>query len=133
MYQESLDFKQHIHLLGVSYLSNFLDRAGFTIVEVITDPKHHYQLLAQTQSKSFVIAVRTAYHPNFGTLDTNTLGNLIKESEKLGAIPHFAGLAVVPAEKNVTDIPGSPKDNIFDVIFNGIRAVSASEISSTHH
>ena len=133
MYQESIDFKQHIHLLGVSYLSNFLDRAGFTIVEVITDPKHHYQLWAQTQSKSFLIAVRTAYYPNFGRLDTNTLENLIKESENLGAIPHFAGLAVVPADKNVSDLPGSPKDNMFDVIFNGIRAVSTSEISSTHH
>ena len=62
MYQESLDVKQHIHLLGVSYVSNFLDRAGFTILEANTDQNHHFQLLAKINDKSFLIAIRTAHH-----------------------------------------------------------------------
>ena len=98
MYQESLDFKQHIHLLGVSYVSNFLDRVGFTILEVNTDQTHHYQLLAKINEKSFLIAIRTAHRPKLGTLDTCTMEKLRRESEKLNAIPHFAGLTVVPVD-----------------------------------
>ena len=127
MYQEGLDFKQHIHLLGVSYLSNFLDRVGFTILEVNTDPNHHYQLLVKINDKSLLIAVSTAYHPKLGTLDSHTMEQLLRESEELKAIPHFAGLTVVPADKNDTEVNGSLEDQMFRVVFNGISAIRTSE------
>ena len=123
MYQESLDFKQHIHLLGVSYVSNFLDRVGFTILEVNTDQNHHYQLLAKINEKSFLIAIRTAHRPKLGTLDTSTLEKLRRESEKLNATPHFAGLTVVPEDGNDPEIDGSSEGQMLKVIFSGICAI----------
>lgn len=123
MYQESLDFKQHIHLLGVSYVSNFLNRVGFTILEVNTDQNHHYQLLAKISDKSFLIAIRTAHHPKLGTLDACTMEKLLRESEKLNAIPHFAGLTVVPVDGNDTELDGSPEGQMLKIIFSGILAI----------
>ncbi len=130
MFQEGFDVKQHIHLLGVSHLSNFLDRVGFTILEVNTDPNHHYQISVKINDKSLLIAVRTAFHPNLGTLDTHTIEKLLRESEVLKAIPHFAGLTVVPADKNNTEVDGSSEDQMFRVIFNGISAIRKAEIPS---
>ncbi len=123
MYQLGLDFKQHIHLLGVSYVSNFLDRAGFTLVEVNTEQNHHYQLLAKIKDKCFLIAVRTAFHPKLGTLDTGTMEKLLRASEKLKAIPHFAGLTVVSEDGNDTGLAGSSEGHMLKVIFSGISAV----------
>ena len=123
MYQESLDFKRHIHLIGVSYVSDFLDRVGFTIQEVNTDQNHHYQLLVKIIDKSFLIAIRTAHHPQLGGLDAFTMEKLLRESEKLNAIPHFAGLTVVPVDGNNTDPDGSSVDQTLKVIFSGIRAI----------
>ena len=123
MYQESLDFKQHIHLLGVSYVSNFLDRVGFTILEVNTDPNHHYQLFAKINDKIFLIAIRAAYHPKLGTLDTCTMEKLLRDSEKLNAIPHFAGLTVVPVDSDDTELDGFSEGQMLKVIFSGIRAI----------
>jgi hypothetical protein len=123
MYQERLDFKQHIHFLGVSYVSKFLDRVGFTIVEVNTDQNHHYQLFVKIHDKSFLIAVRTDYHPKLGTLDTCAMENLLRESEKLNALPHFAGLAVAPVDVNDNGQDGSSEDHTLKVLFSGIRAI----------
>ena len=123
MYQESLDFKQHIHLLGVSYVSSFLDRVGFTILEVNTDQSHHYQLFVKIPDKSFLIAIRTAYHPQLGTLDSHAMENLLRESEKLNALPHFAGLAVAPVDVNDSRQDGSSGDRMLKVLFSGIRAI----------
>ncbi|MGI9537193.1 MAG: hypothetical protein ACR2PB_08980 [Desulfocapsaceae bacterium] len=123
MYQESLDIKQHIHLLGVSYVSNFLDRAGFTILEANTDQNHHYQLLARLNDKSFLIAIRTAHHPKLGILDACAMEKLLRESAKLNALPHFAGLTVVPAAGNDSLLDGSSEDQMLKVLFSGICAI----------
>ena len=131
MYQESLDFKQDTHLLGVTFLSNFLDSAGFTIVEVNTDPDHHYQLLVKVNDKTLLIAVRTAHHPKSGTIDAWTMKKLLRESEELNAIPHTAGLSLVPDEAIENEADGSSEDQKYKVIFNGISAVRRSELPST--
>ena len=123
MYQQSLDFKQNTHLLGVTYLSNFLDSAGFTIMAVNTYPDHHYQLLVKVNDKTLLIAVRTAHHPKSGTIDPWTLEKLLRESEELDAIPHFAGLSLMPVEAIENEAAGSAEDQKYRVIFNGISAV----------
>lgn len=123
MYQESLDYRHHIHLLGVSYVSNFLDRAGFTILEVNTDQNHHYQILAKINDKSFLIAIRNAHHPKLGTLDDCAMEKLLRESAKLNALPHFAGLTVVPVDRNDSEQDGSSEDQMFKVLFSGICAI----------
>ena len=123
MYQESLDVKQHIHLLGVSYVSNFLDRAGFTILEANTDQNHHYQLLAKINDKSFLIAIRTAHLPKLGTLDACTMEKLLRESAYLNALPHFAGLTVVPVDVDDSEVDGLSEDQMLKVLFSGICAI----------
>lgn len=133
MYQESLDFKQHIHLLGVSYVSNFLDRVGFSILEVNIDQNHHYQLLAKINKKSLLIAIRTAHRPKLGTLDTCTMEKLLRESEKLNAKPHFAGLTVVPLDGNDTEHDGSSEGQMLKVVFSGIRAIRKQGTTPPHH
>lgn len=131
MYQESLDFKQNTHLLGVTYLSNYLAHVGFTIVEVNTDPDHHYQLLVKVNDKTLLIAVRTDHYPKSGTIDTWTMEKLLRESEKLNAIPHFAGLTLVPDEAVDNEADGASEEQKYRVIFNGITAVRRSELPST--
>lgn len=105
------------HSLGLSYICSFLDHVGFTILKVNTDPNHHFQLLAKINDKSLLIAVRSAYAPEVGTIDTPTLENLVRESEELNAIPHFAGLTVNFGQE-------------YKVVFNGISAVTQSEIKA---
>jgi len=123
MYQESLDFKQHIHLLGVSYLCKFLDRVGFTIQEVNTDPDHHFQLLAKTNNKAFLIAVRTDYYPDIGTIDSATQEQLIRESERLNSIPHFAGLTATPIDTNDIEVDGLNEGRGYKFTFYGMTVV----------
>ena len=136
MYRESLDFKQNIHLLGVSYISNFLDRIGYTILEVNTDPHHHYQLFVKINDKSLLIAIRTGYHPKWGTLYNCTAENLLREAEMLDAIPHFAGLKVLPADRNDKEVDSSSEGLPLRIVFNGISAIRKSKISPigvAHH
>ena len=88
-----------------------------------TDQNHHYQLWVQKSDKSFLIAVRTAHHPKLGTLDSFTMEKLLGESEKLNALPHFAGLSVVPEDGSDDDLCGSSEGQMLKVLFSGIRAI----------
>ena len=127
---DNKDFKleQNIHAFGVSYLCNFLDRSGFTILEVNTNPDHHYQLLAKINGKSLLIAVRTAYNPEMGTIDTSMKEKLLHESEELNAIPHFAGLSVIPLETSDIELENITEGQEFKVLFNGISVVRNSKL-----
>ena len=123
MYQEHSDFSQNTHLLGVTYLSNFLDRVGFAIVEVNADPDHHYQLLVKVNDKTLMIAVRTACHPNIGKIDQETREKLIIESEKLKAAPHFAWLSLTAMSGSDFQVGCSSEGEEHKVIFHGMTAV----------
>ncbi|MEJ2136195.1 MAG: hypothetical protein P8X86_13260 [Desulfofustis sp.] len=94
MAKKELESNPNIHALGLSYIYRYLSRAGYTIYEVNTDPNHHFQIFAKADNTFILVAVRTAYHPDTGTIDNATQKQLIKESNQLNAIPHFAGLAV---------------------------------------
>ncbi len=118
-----LKSKKNIHALGLSYICDFLKRAGFTILEVNTDPNHHFQLLAEINGKTFLIAVRSACAPEVGRIDTFTLEKLERESEKLNAIPHFAGLTIAPVEMKDMEFESVNLGQEFRIIFNGISAV----------
>ena len=120
---KNLNSKQNIHKLGINYISNFLEQAGFTIHEVVKSPDHHFQLLVEVSNKSMLIAVRTASYPNIGSIDKKTKKRLIKEAEQLNAIPHFAGLTIKPLEASDTELDGLPEGEKFEVIFSGISVV----------
>lgn len=128
MQHNKLGSRQNIHSFGVSYLCNFLDRAGFSILEMNTAPDHHYQILAKIGDKSLLIAVRTACHPDAGTIDSAALETLVRESEELGLLPHFASLSVVPTATNDIEVDGLPEGQDYKVIFNGISAVRNDEL-----
>ena len=123
-----LGHKQNSYDFGVSYLCTFLDRAGFTVLEWNTIPDFHYQILAKTHNKSFMIAVRTACHPDAGSIESSTLETLVKESEKRGSIPHFARIYVFPLATNDIKMNGTAEHWEYKVIFNGISAVHTSEL-----
>lgn len=125
---KTLTSEQNIHVIGLSYICNFLDRAGFAIQEVNTEPNHHFQLLAEISDKSLLIAVRTAYAPEVGTIDTSTIQKLVRESEELNAIPHFAGLTAAQEKTNDIEVEGKTEGQKFKIIFNGISAVRKSEV-----
>ena len=124
---KDLKSEQGIHLFGIVYLCNFLDRVGFTILEVNTEPHHHYQILARINEKSLMIAVRTACNPDIGTIDSSTSDRLIRESEELHAIPHFAPLSIKPLATNNIEVEGNQLGQEYKVIFNGIHALHKSE------
>lgn len=123
-----LKSKKKIHALGLSYICDFLNRSGFTILEVNTDPHNHFQLLAELNERSFLIAVRSACAPEVGKIDSVTANKLEKESEKLDAIPHFAGLTIAPVESDNSEADSETESQEFIVIFNGISAVGSSEV-----
>ncbi len=114
---------QNIHALGLSYMYNYLGNDGYIIYEVNTDPNHHFQLLAKKENEFILVAVRTDYHPSFGTIDKAVQEKLIKESDRLNAIPHFAGLAVTPLETGELEIVGVTEGKMYKVAFNGITVV----------
>lgn len=121
--RNNLNPKQNIHKLGVNYVCNFLEHAGFTIQEVIKSPDHHFQLLVKVNDKSMIIAVRTACHPDVGTIDKETQEKLIKESERLNAVPHFAGLSLTATNVSDIQVDGMVKGSEHNVIFNGMTVV----------
>jgi hypothetical protein len=120
--------KKNIHALGLSYICDFLKRAGFTILEVNTDPNHHFQLLADINEKTFLIAVRSACAPEVGRIDSSTLEKLERESEKLNAIPHFAGVSIAPVENKDMEVESVNSGQEFRIIFSGISAVGTSGV-----
>ena len=123
MNSENLESDQNIHVLGISYIYNYLCREGYAIHEVNTDPDYHFQLLAQRDEGFILVAVRTALHPDFGTIDKTTHEQLIKESNHLNAIPHFAGLAASSLNTNDMQIDGLTGGREYEVTFNGITIV----------
>ena len=123
MDNEKLESGQNIHALGLGYTYNYLGREGYTIYEVNTDSNHHFQILAKRDNELIIVAVRTAYHPNIGAIDKAIQEQLIKESDRLNAIPHFAGLAVTPLKTNNLEIDGFTRGKEYEVTFNGITIV----------
>jgi len=113
----------NIHVLGLSYIYSYLSCEGYTIYEVNTDPNHHSQILAERANKLILVAVRTAAHPEVGTIDKAKKERLIKESDQRNAIPHFAGIAITPLETNNLGIDGSTKGQEYEVTFTGITTV----------
>jgi hypothetical protein len=122
--QANVASTKHIHALGVNYIYNFLSNAGFAIQEVNMDPDHYFQILAKTNNKTMLIAVRTAYYPCVGVMDRATQAQLIEESEQIHAIPHFAGLAVAPLESADMSVDGSTEGQEYKITFSGISVVS---------
>jgi hypothetical protein len=123
---------ENLHTLGVSYVSNFLDRVGFTILKTDTDPNHHSQIVARIFDKSLLIAVRTACHPEIGTIDSSSLERLLGESEQGDLVPYFAGLSVTPAATHKIDMDGSTQCQQYKVIFNGISAINKAHVRAVN-
>ena len=123
-----LESKKNVHALGLSYIHNFLERAGFTINEINTNPNHHFQLLAEINEKSLLIAVRSACAPEVGKIDTSIVEKLERESEKLNAIPYFAGLTIEPVESEEIEVGIITEAQEFRIIFNGISALRNSDV-----
>ena len=123
MNSENLESDQKIHVLGISYIYNYLCREGYTIHEVNTDRDNHFQLLAKRDEGVIVVAVRTALHPELGTIDTKIRKKLIKESNQFNAIPYFAGLAASSLNTNDMQIDGLTGGREYEVTFNGITVV----------
>lgn len=127
MSNKKLKSMQNIHELGVNYICNFLERAGFTIHEVNKDPDHHFQLLAKTGGKAMLIAVRTASYPNVAAIDKKTKKRLIKKAAQLNAIPHFAGLIIKPAVTNDIKADVLNEREKYEIVFPGISVVREAD------
>lgn len=123
MNNKSLELKQNMHELGIDYVQNLLDRAGFTIQDVNKDLNHHFQLFAKVNDRALLIAIRTARRPDVGTMDEETRKKLIAESERLNAVPHFAGLSLTPLNVTEAQVDGITKNREYEVVFNGMTVV----------
>ena len=74
------------------------------------------------------IVVRTACHPDTGTMDYPTLESLVSESEELCVSPHFASLSIISMATNNIEVDDITEGQDYRVIFNGISAVHNSEL-----
>ncbi len=111
------------HELGVNYVQDLLDRAGFSIRDVNEALDSPYQLFAEINDKALLIAIRTAYHPNVGKIDNETQRKLISESVRLNAIPHFAGLSLTSMSGSDIQVEGFGEGEEYNVIFHGMTVV----------
>ena len=115
--------KQNIHELGVKYIHDLLARVGFTINEVHTDPAHHYQIFAQFKERALLIAVRTAYHPNVGTIDEEAQRKLVEAAGELKAVPHFAGLSLTTSAASDSELDDAGEEDSYEIFFSGMIVV----------
>ena len=113
----------NMHILGVNHVQDLLDSAGFTIHQVNQDLNSPFQLFAKVSDRSFLIAVRTACHPNVGTIDEKTREKLVEESERLNAIPHFAGLSLTSLNGNDNPVGDLTIEGEYEIIFSGMNVV----------
>lgn len=120
---KDLEPKQNIHEVGVNYVKDLLDRVGFTIHDVNKDPNHHFQLFVQINKRAMLIAVRTACSPDVGTIDKATQKELIKESKKRNAVPHFAGLSLTAKTGSDNQEGDLTEGGAHEVIFSGMTVV----------
>ena len=121
---DDAESRQHIHEFGVQYVHDLLDRVGFTIHDVNEDPDNYFQLLAQVNGKSLLIAVRTACHPDVGVMWEATRKKLIKEAGHFNAIPHFAGLSLTSSNGDKLQLDKLADGVDYKVIFHGMTVVS---------
>ena len=115
--------KQNIHELGINYIHDLLARVGFTISEVHTDPAHHYQIFAQFKERALLIAIRTAYQPNVGTLDEETRKRLVETAGQLKAVPHFAGLSLTTPAADDSELDDVSEEGRHEIFFSGMIVV----------
>ena len=127
-----LKSNKKVHALGVSYICNFLNSAGFTITEIHTDPKHHFQMLAEINEKVFLIAVRSACAPEVGKIKASVVEKLERESARLNATPYFAGLTIAPVESEDIEVENITEGQEFRIIFNGLSAVGDPEVMAAN-
>ena len=118
-----VESNKNIHELGVNYINDLLERVGFTIHEVNVDPDHHFQIYAQFKERALLIAVRTAYHPEVGTMDETMRARLVEEAKRLKAVPHFAGLALTTSAVNDSQIGEVFEEGMYEIFFSGMIAV----------
>lgn len=123
MDKENLKSDKSVHAFGIGYIYTYLSHEGYTIYEVNTNPDHHFQIVAKRDNEFILVAVRTAYYPDTGTIDKVTKKQLIKESNQLNAIPHLAGLAVTPLKTDDLKIDLLTGGKEYEVTFDGITVV----------
>lgn len=124
MSNKDLELTLNMHVRGINHVRKLLERSGFAILAVNKDLDSPSQLLAKVGDRSLLIAVRTACHPDAEILDEEIREQLIEESEKLNAVPYFAGIIIAPingADIHAEDIAGGSE---YKVIFNGMTVIS---------
>ena len=123
MDNKDLELKMNVHERGINYVKNLLDRSGFMIHAVNKELGSPSQLLAKVGDRRLLIAVRTTCHPDAGKLDKENREKLIKESQRLNAVPYFAGILLTSMNDGhiqVEDIAGGSEHKLF---FNGMTVV----------
>lgn len=123
MDNKDLEWKMNVHERGINYVQNILNRSGFKIHAVNKELSSPSQLLAKVGDRRLLIAVRTTCHPNAGNLDKENREKLIRESERLNAVPYFAGILLTSIHDGniqMEDIAGGSEHKFF---FNGMTVV----------
>ena len=123
MDNKDFELKMSIHDRGINYVQNLLDRSGFAIHTVNKDLSSPCQLLAKVGGRSLLIAVHTACHPDAGILDKEIREKLIKESERLDAVPYFAGILLTSMNDGDIQAEDIAKGKEYKVIFNGMNVI----------
>ena len=117
------DLNANIHERGINYVQDLLDRSGFTIHSVDKDLSSPAQILAEFGERRFLIAVRTACHPDSERLNKENRQKLIKESERLNAVPYFTGLILASVKYGDIQVQDIARGSDYKVIFNGMTVI----------
>ncbi len=117
------EWNMNIHERGINYVQDLLERSGFTIHAVDKDLSSPSQILAEVGYRKLLIAVRTACHPDEGKLDKEKRQKLIKESERLNAVPYFAGIILAAVKDGDIQAEDIVRGSDHKVIFNGMIVI----------
>ena len=123
MDNKDFELNMNIHERGINYIQNVLDLSGFTIHAVNKDLSSPSQILAKVGDRILLIAVRTACHPESGRLDKENQQKLIKESERLNAVPYFAGIMLASVQDGDIQAEDIASGSDLRVIFKGMIVI----------
>ena len=123
MVNNDLELTLNIHERGISHVRNLLDRSGFAIHGVDRDFSSPSQIFATVGDRRLLIAVRTACLPDAGRLDKENREKLIKESERLKAVPYFAGIILTSMNDGDIRADDIASGSEHKVVFNGMTVI----------
>ncbi len=116
-----------IHEFGVKIVAEYVEKEGYSISSISSDPNIDPQIVAKKDGQLYFILVRTAGYPNKGKLDISIAEKMRAKSLAEGAWPLFASVGIANAKgKADAEMEKLVRGGGFLVSYEGLEPIVAS-------